>query len=116
MTEPAVVPKFTAPPSDSDGATITLPTDIVLEQARRVVLFATVSAFVWSFSLTMDAFVLPVFIGMTPPWQSVQLDIAGAAVMVGVFLFLKFAASDPHTKAQAGIWLVILNTFFPNPN
>src|SRR5687767_8672084 len=60
----------------------------------------------------MDAFVLPVFIGITPPWQSVQLDIAGAAVMVGVFLFLKFAASDPHTKAQAGIWLVILNTFF----
>ena len=75
-------------------------------------LFATVSAFVWSFSLTMDAFVLPVFIGITPPWHSVQLDIAGAAVMVGVFLFLKFAASDPHTKAQAGIWLVILNTFF----
>jgi tRNA A-37 threonylcarbamoyl transferase component Bud32 len=112
VTQPAVVPKVTPPPSDTSSAITTLPADIVFEQARRVVLFAGVSAFVWSFSFTMDAFVLPVFVGITPPWQSVQLDIAGASVMVGVFLFLKFAGSDPHTKAQAGIWLVILNTFF----
>ena len=112
MTQPAVVPKLTAPPSDTSSATITLPTDIVLDQARRVVLLAGVAAFVWSFALAMDAFILPVFVGITPPFTVVRLDTAGAAVMIGVFLFLRFARSDPHAKAAAGIWLVILNAFF----
>ena len=112
MTQPAVVPKVTPPLSDASSATTTLPADIVLEQARRIVLFSGVSAFVWSFALTMDAFVMPVFVGINPPWPVVRLEIAGAAVMIGVFLALRFARSDPHIKAKAGIWLVLLNAFF----
>jgi serine/threonine-protein kinase len=112
VTQPAVVPKVTPPPSDISSATTTLPTDIVLEQARRVVLFAGVSAFVWLFALSMDALVLPLFVGISPPVTGVRLETAGAAVMIGVFLFLRFAHSDPHAKAQAGIWLVVLNAFF----
>jgi serine/threonine-protein kinase len=112
LTQPAVVPKVTPPPSDASGATTTLPSDIVRDQERRVVLFAGVSAFVWLFSLTMDAFVLPVFVGITPPLTGVQLDTAGASVMVGLFLFLRFGGADAHTKAAMGIWLVVLNAFF----
>jgi tRNA A-37 threonylcarbamoyl transferase component Bud32 len=112
VTQPAVVPKVARPLSDASSATTTLPADIVLEQARRIVLFAGVSAFVWSFALTMDAFVLPVFVGITPPLRGVLLETAGAAVMVGVFVALRFAGSDPHAKAKAGIWLVLLNAFF----
>jgi eukaryotic-like serine/threonine-protein kinase len=112
VTEPAVVPKLTAPPSDIGSATITLPTDIVLEQARRVVLFAGVSAFVWSFALTIDALVLPAFVGIRPAAEGVRLEIAAAAVMIAVFLFLRFAHSSPNTKSKAGIWLVMLNALF----
>ena len=112
MTQPAVVPKAAPPLSDASGVTTTLPADIVLEQARRSVLFAGVSAFVWSFALTTDAFVLPLFVGITPPWPSVRLEMAGAAVMIGVFLLLRFARFDAHAQAGAGIWLVVLNAFF----
>ena len=112
MTQPAVVPKVTPPTSDASSATTTLPADIILEQARRIVLFAGVSAFVWSFALTMDALVLPLFVGINPPWPGVRLEMAGAAVMIVVFLLLRFARFDPHAKARAGIWLVVLNAFF----
>ena len=112
MTQPAVVPKAAPPPSDATNVTTTLPADIVLEQARRSMLFAGVSAFVWSFALTMDALVLPVFVGISPPLTGVLLETAGAAVMIGVFLVLRFARADPHSKAKAGIWLVLLNAFF----
>jgi serine/threonine-protein kinase len=111
VTQPIVVPKAESPPPHVSSATTTLPTDIVREQARRVVLFAGVSAFVWSFSLAMDAFFLPL-VGITPPWTGVLLDTAGATATTGVFLVLKFARADPRTKAEAGIWLVILNAFF----
>ena len=112
MIQPAVVPKAAPPLSDASSATTALPADIVLEQARRSVLFAGVSAFVWSFALTMDAFVLPVFVGIRPPLPGVLLDTAGAAVMIGVFAVLRLSRSDPHAKANAGIWLVMLNAFF----
>ena len=112
MKQPAVVPKVTPPLSDASSATTTLPADIVVEQTRRIVLFAGVSAFVWSFALTMDAFVLPVFVGIRPPLPGILLETAGAAVMVGVFLVLRFARTNPHVKARAGIWLVLLNAFF----
>ena len=112
MTQPAVVPKVTPPPSDISTATTTLPSDIVLEQARRVVLFAGVSAFVWSFALTMDALVLPAFAGVRPPVSGVRLGMAAAAVMIAVFLFLRWAPSNPHAKSEAGMWLVMLNAFF----
>jgi len=112
VTQPAVVPKLTAPPSDTGSATITLPTDIVLEQARRVVLFAGVSAFVWSFALTIDALVLPAFVGIRPAAEGVRVEIAAAAVMIAVFLFLRLAHSSPNTKSKAGIWLVMLNALF----
>ncbi|MGH9217977.1 MAG: hypothetical protein ACRD1W_01670, partial [Vicinamibacterales bacterium] len=112
MSQPAVVPKAAPPLSDASSATTALPADIVLEQARRSVLFAGVSAFVWSFALTMDAFVLPVFVGIRPPLPGVLLETAGAAVMIGVFIVLRLSRSDPHAKANAGIWLVMLNAFF----
>ena len=112
VTETAVVPKVTPPASDAGSATITLPADIVLQQGRRTMLFAGVSAFVWSFALTMDALVLPVFVGISPPASGVRLEMASAAVMIGVFLFLRFGHANPHAKAAAGIWLLILNAFF----
>lgn len=112
MIQPAVVPKVAPPLSDASSTTTTLPADIVLEQDRRIVLFAGVSGFVWSFALTMDAFVLPVLVGISPPLPGVLLETAGAAVMIGVFVVLRFARSDPRAKAKAGIWLVLLNAFF----
>lgn len=112
MKQPAVVPKVAPPPADASSVTTTLPADVVLQQARRIVLFAGVSAFVWGFALTMDALVLPFFVGITPPWPGVRLEMAAAAVMISVFLLLRFTRPDPHTKAAAGLWLVLLNAFF----
>ena len=108
MKLPVIVPRLTPPPPGSSGPAA-LPTDIVSEQARRTVLFAGVSAFVWAFGLTMDALVVPAAFGMVPPFVLLALETAAVVVMVGVFLFLRFGHYHAHEKCGAGLWVLLLN-------
>ena len=55
MTHQVVAPRFPPPPPASSRGSSGLPDDILAEQARRIVLFSGVSAFMWSFGLAMDA-------------------------------------------------------------
>ena len=66
MTPQVVAPRLsTAAPSSSRGSS-GLPEDILAEQARRIVLFSGVGAFMWSFGLAMDGLVLPAAVGVQP--------------------------------------------------
>ena len=107
MTPPVVVPKLTPPPSR--GSSAGLPADILSEQARRIVLFSGVSAFMWTFGLTMDTLVLPATIGMASPASAVLLEGIAAVITIGVFLFLRFAHVHTSTKCTAGLWVLVIN-------
>jgi len=108
MKQPAVVPKLTPPPPGSSGPAA-LPTDIVSEQARRIVLFAGVSAFMWAFGLTMDSLVLPATVGVRVQAAGVILEVVATVITTAVFLFLRFIHMTPHSKCGAGMWLLVLN-------
>lgn len=108
MNQPVVVPKVTPPPPSSSG-TATLPTDIVSEQARRIVLFSGVAAFMWAFGLTMDTLVLPAAVGARPPRAGIIVDAVGAVTTLAVFLYMRFAHVMPHAKCAAGVWVMLLN-------
>jgi serine/threonine-protein kinase len=108
MAQPVIVPKLTPPPPGSSGSAA-LPADIVSEQARRIVLFSGVSAFMWCFGLTMEAVVLPATVGVRPPRAGLITDAVGAAVMVAVFLHMRFGHVMPHAKCAAGVWVMLLN-------
>ena len=107
MPQPVVVPKLTPPPSR--GSSAGLPADILSEQARRIVLFSGVSAFMWTFGLTMDTLVLPATIGVSPPPSAVLLEGLAAGITFVVFLFLRFAHVHTSTKCTAGMWVLVLN-------
>ena len=107
MNQPVVVPKLTPPPSR--GSSAGLPADILSEQARRIVLFSGVSAFMWTFGLTMDTLVLPATIGVEAPASAVLLEGFAAVVTLLVFLFLRFGHVHTSTKCTAGMWVLVVN-------
>jgi serine/threonine-protein kinase len=108
MKGPAVVPKLTPPAPDSRGSG-PLPSDVVSEQAKRIVLFAGVAAFFWSFGLSMDAVVLPATVGARAPFAALVVEVVAVAVTIGVFLYLRFAHVMPHAQCAAGLWVMLLN-------
>ena len=107
MQQPVVVPKLTPPPSR--GSSAALPTDIVSEQARRIVLFAGVAAFIWAFGLVMDGLILPPIVGARVPLSTLLIETTAVVVMVGVFLYLKFGHTMPHAQCAMGVWVMLLN-------
>jgi eukaryotic-like serine/threonine-protein kinase len=111
MKQPVVVPKLTPPAPDSRGSagSAGLPTDVVSEHARRVMLFSGVSAFMWTFGLTMDGLVLPVTIGVQKATIGLVLEGVSAVVTIAVFLFLRRVHMTPHAKCNASMWVLVLN-------
>jgi len=111
MKHSNVVPQLTPPAHDSRGSagSAGLPTDVVSEQAKRIVLFAGTSAFMWTFGLTMDAVVLPAMIGRQAPRSAITMEVFAAGVTIAVFLFLRFVHMTAHSKCGAGMWVLLLN-------
>jgi tRNA A-37 threonylcarbamoyl transferase component Bud32 len=110
MNPNIVAPRLSTAVPDSRGSS-GLPEDVLTEQARRIVLFAGVSAFMWSFGLAMDGLILPATIGFQPARAGLLLEIFSAAVTLAVFLFVRFSRMHTHTKCLAGVWLMLLNAF-----
>jgi tRNA A-37 threonylcarbamoyl transferase component Bud32 len=108
IAKAVVAPQLSTPSPDSRGSSA-LPEDVLSEQARRIVLFSGVAAFMWSFGLVMDAWVLPAFVGIQRTSNAVTLDIVGAAITLAVFLFVRFGPLHTHTRCLAGIWIMLIN-------
>ena len=108
MQPNVVAPRLSTAVPDSRGSG-GLPDDILSEQARRIVLFSGVAAFMWSFGFAMDGVILPATIGFQPPPTGLLIDGIGAVVTFGVFLFVRFVHLHTHTKCRAGVWVMLLN-------
>ncbi len=108
ITKGFIAPQLSTPSPVTPGSA-GLPDDILSEQARRIVLFSGVAAFMWSFGLVMDALVLPVMVGIQPTATTLVFDAAAAAITLSVFLFIRFVHLHTHTKCLAGVWVMLLN-------
>jgi serine/threonine-protein kinase len=108
MNQPVVVPRLTPPAYGSRGSA-GLPSDVVSEQVRRIILFSGVAAFIWTFGFSMDAVVLPATIGITAPRGALVIEAIAVTVSIAVFVFLRFVHMTQHAKCGAGLWLLLLN-------
>jgi tRNA A-37 threonylcarbamoyl transferase component Bud32 len=106
---PLVAPRLTPPASSSVSGSAGLPDDLVAEQARRVVLFSGVAAFMWSFGLAMDGLILPATVGVQAAPAGLLVDLIGSVTTVAVFLVLRFAGLTAPAQRRAGVWVVLLN-------
>ena len=113
MSHERIAPRLTPPPSraDTSRGTPLLPDDVVDEQVRRVILLASVSAFMWSFGTIMDYVVLPRVLGMRPPHDGLFVQLVIIAVDVAILLLAKYSRWSPRKKADAGLWIMMVNAF-----
>jgi tRNA A-37 threonylcarbamoyl transferase component Bud32 len=108
VAQPVVVPKLTPPPSGASGTGV-LPADLVTEQGRRIVLFAGVAAFFWTFGLLMDGIVLPATVGVQAPMATVVVELAAVVITFAHFVYLRFVHVMPSAECKAGVWVMLLN-------
>jgi eukaryotic-like serine/threonine-protein kinase len=106
-------PRFHTPePPESGRITSRLPDDVVSEQVKRMALLGLVSGCMWSLGLFMDWVVFPRTIGTTFPVSAFYIDLCGAITGFAVFGHARYSARAPHAKADAGLWLMLLNCAF----
>ena len=105
-----LAPRLTPPPPPETGRiTSRLPDDLAFEQIKRLALLGLVSGGLWTLGLVMDWVVFPRTIGKTFPVAAFYVDLLGALTGFAVYGYARYSAGTPHVKADAGLWLMLLN-------
>jgi serine/threonine-protein kinase len=95
---------------DTRRTTGRLPDELVSEQVRRLATFSAVIAGLWGYGLAMDTFVLRLVIPGTPfNAIAIGVELAAIAVSIAMFLYTRYAPSEPDTKAAVGLVYMVLN-------
>lgn len=105
-----VAPRAPTPVTPAPGRPgSTLPADIVADQVARLKLYCLVSGGLWSVGLLMDVWLFPLILGRTPTPASVVIEAAAVATAAAVYGYVRYAPRSAANKADAGLWLMILN-------
>ena len=95
------------PVSDRSGSH--LPTDIVTDQVERLRLFCIVSGGLWSIAFLRDAWLFPSLLGAPRSTAALLVDTSAVLTAVAVYAYVCYAPRSIHHKADAGMWLMVLN-------
>ena len=90
-----------------------LPTELLSEQAQRLVVFSTVALVLWSFALLLDSFVMPwLWTGWVRNWRAISLQLCGASASAVMYWYLRRASTTlegigatPEGKRVQPAWL-----------
>jgi serine/threonine-protein kinase len=101
----------TRPGSSTDTSRLTrLPTELLSEQAQRLVVFSIVGFVLWSFALTLDTVILPIaWKGWMRNWTAIYLQLCGSIGSGLWLLYLKRAATTNEEKSNAGIGMMLMH-------
>src|SRR5262245_7514120 len=104
-----IAPHDTPASSVGDSGTRRLPTELLSEQAQRLVVFSTVALVLWSFALTLDSFVMPwVWNGWVRNWRAISLQICGVAGSAVMYWHLRRSSTTLEEKSNAGITMMLI--------
>jgi serine/threonine-protein kinase len=105
-----IAPHDTPAPSATDsGRTTRLPTELLSEQAQRLVVFSTVALVLWTFALILDSFIMPwLWDGWVRNWRSIVLELCGAIGSAVMSWYLKQSDTTLETKSNAGIIMMLM--------
>jgi serine/threonine-protein kinase len=110
MSRQVIAPRIPTAAAASVGGTSRLPDDVVREQVRRLTMFGWVSGGLWAIGLLMDAVIVPSQFGMRAPAAALMIEVGGITVAAAVILYVRFAPQSQRAKADAGLWLMMLNS------
>src|SRR5919109_5685470 len=84
------------------GRTGHLPTELLSEQAQRLVVFSTVALVLWTIALMLDSFIMP-WLGWMRNWRSITLEVFGVGGSAAMYWYLRQSATTVESKGNAGI-------------
>ena len=92
------------------GRTSRLPTELLSEQAQRLVVFSTVGLVLWSFALLLDSFIMPwAWDGWVRNWRSITLELCGSIGSAVMCWYLKQSDTTLEEKSNAGIVMMLMH-------
>ncbi len=92
-----------------DASDARLPDDVVADQVRRLTVFALISGGLWGIGLLMDAVIFPRWFGAQVPTAGLVIESAAVAMAVALYAWVRLSSRAPHTKSDAGLWLMLAN-------
>ena len=96
--------------AETGRTTTRLPTELLSDQAQRLVVFSTLGFLIWSFALLLDSFVLPaVWEGWTRNWRAVVLELCGSIGSGVMCVYLRQSDTTVERKGDAGIVMMLMN-------
>jgi serine/threonine-protein kinase len=100
------VPGSSAPPL-SDAR---LQPDLLDDQIRRLKVLSLVGAGLWGMGLFMDGVIFPWSVGAAVPRAALVIEITAVLASAGVYVWLSHSSGSALAKADAGLWLMMLNS------
>ena len=96
--------------SESGPATTRLPTEMLSEQVRRLVVFSTVAVVLWTFALAVEAIILPtIWAGYQRNWRAVIIELFGTIGSGVMCYYMRRADSDAEHKNNAGPAMMLIH-------
>jgi serine/threonine-protein kinase len=106
-----VAPRAPTPVISDGRAASHLPTDVVTDQVQRLRLFALIAGGMWLIGLLLDVFVYPGVLAVGGTRATILVNLSGIATALAVYLYARFAPRSAQNRADAGLWLMVLNAF-----
>jgi eukaryotic-like serine/threonine-protein kinase len=105
-----IAPHETSTSSVSDSETRRLPTELLSEQAQRLVVFSTVALVLWTFALTLDSFIMPwLWEGWVRNWRAIVLQLCGSIGSAVMCWYLRQSDTTLEEKSNAGIAMMLMH-------
>ena len=106
-----IAPLNTPASSLGDSGRLTrLPTELLSEQAQRLVVFSTVALVLWTFALMLDSFIMPwLWEGWVRNWRAIILQLCGATGSAVMYWHLRSASTSIESKSNAGVAMMLMH-------
>ena len=106
-----IAPRLDTPgPSAPSSSDARLQPDLLQDQIRRLEVFALVGAGLWAIGLLMDSVIFPWSVGATVPRAALAIESCAVLLSVGVYVWVRVSSGSGLAKADAGLWLMVLNS------
>ena len=95
--------------TDISRSTTRLPTEMLSDQVRRLVVFSTVAFVLWTFALMVEAVILPVLWTGHRNWSAVSIEIFGS-IGSGIMCYLmRRSRLDDQRKNDLGPVMMLIH-------
>jgi len=92
------------------GPTTRLPTEMLSEQVRRLVVFSTVAVVLWTFALLVEAVILPtLWTGHPRNWRAIVIEVFGSIGSGVMCYYMRRSSADAEHKNNAGPAMMLIH-------